>query len=49
MNERQRRALTHPLIADGSHRDEVIRARQTHVRTHPTMPYLLMSILAVDR
>lgn len=49
MNERQRYALLHPLTADGSARDEQIRAHQTAVRRHPTRPYLLLSILAVDR
>jgi hypothetical protein len=49
VNERQRYALTHPLHADGSPRDDYIRRRQTSVRRHPTRPYLLMSILAVDR
>lgn len=49
MNERQRYALLNPLHADGSPRDERIRHHQQQVRRHPTRPYLLMSILAVDR
>lgn len=49
MNERQRWALLHPLAADGSRRDEQTKRHQTIVRPHPTRPYLLMSILAVDR
>jgi hypothetical protein len=49
MNERQRYALLNPLHADGSARDERIKRHQTNVRRHPTRPYLLLSILAVDR
>jgi hypothetical protein len=49
MNQRQRYALLHPLAADGSTRDEQIKAHQTTVRRHPTRGYLLMSLLAVDR
>jgi hypothetical protein len=49
VNDRQRYALLHPLHADGSARDEQVKAHQTLVRPHPSRPLLLMSILAVDR
>jgi len=49
VNERQLYALLHPLASDGSARDRLTIHHQTAVRRHPTRPYLLMSILAVDR
>jgi hypothetical protein len=49
VNERQRYALLHPLASDGSVEDEKTTRHQTRVRPHPTRPFLLMSILAVDR
>jgi hypothetical protein len=49
MNERQRFALLHPLASDGSVADQRTMRHQTRVRPHPTRPYLLMSVLAVDR
>jgi hypothetical protein len=49
LNERQRYALTHPLLSDGSARDARTMQHQTRVRPHPSRPFLLMSILAVDR